>query len=78
MKTPRIMNYKSLFLFLSFISLLATNALSQDSAIEQTFHESGKINVVIAVVVVIFIGLIFYLVRLERKISKLEKDGKNN
>jgi len=71
------MNYKTLLILISFLSLMSTRALSQDSAIERTFHESGKINVVVAVVVVIFIGLIFYFVRLEKKISKIEKDIKN-
>jgi amino acid transporter len=71
------MNYKALLILISFLSLMGTKALAQDSAIERTFHESGKINVVVAVVVVIFIGLIYYFVRLEKKISKIEKDSKN-
>jgi hypothetical protein len=65
------MNYKALLILISFLSLMGTKALAQDSAIERTFHESGKINVVI------FIGLIYYFVRLEKKISKIEKDIKN-
>ncbi|MEN8928723.1 MAG: CcmD family protein [Flavobacteriales bacterium] len=65
---------KTTLLLLSFIALISKATLAQDSAIEQTFHESGKINVVVAVVTVIFIGLIFYLIKLDRKISKLEKD----
>lgn len=65
---------KTTLLLLSFIAFISNVSLSQDNAIEQTFHESGKINVVIAVVMVIFIGIIFYLIKMERKISKLEKN----
>jgi CcmD family protein len=34
---------------------------------------NGKIYVVVAVLVTIFIGIILYLIRLDRKITKLEK-----
>ena len=66
---------KTTLLLLSFIASISNVSLAQDNAIEQTFHESGKINVVVAVVMVIFIGIIFYLIKLERKISKLEKNS---
>lgn len=66
---------KTTLLLLSFIAFISNVSLAQDNAIEQTFHESGKINVVVAVVMVIFIGIIFYLIKLERKISKLEKNS---
>lgn len=35
-------------------------------------RETGKINVVVAVILVIFLGIVWYLVRLERKLTKLE------
>jgi CcmD family protein len=66
---------KTTLLLLSFIASISNVSLAQDNAIEQTFHESGKINVVVAVVMVIFIGIIFYLIKLEKKISKLEKNS---
>ncbi len=69
------MTKKITFLLISFIALLANASLAQDNAIEQTFHESGKINVVVAIVTVIFIGIVFYMIKLERKISKLEKNS---
>ncbi len=43
-------------------------------------RETGKINVVVGVILLIFLGIIVYLVRLERKLTKLEhqlKDEKN-
>jgi uncharacterized membrane protein len=37
-------------------------------------RSNGRIYVVIAVVVTILLGLILYVFRLDRKISRLEKD----
>lgn len=68
------MNKKILFLVFAFIAFFANNSLAQDTLIDQSMHESGKIKVVIAVLLVIFIGLIFYLIKLDRKISKIEKE----
>jgi len=39
-------------------------------------RSNGKIYVVVAVVLIILIGLLLYLLRLDRKISKLEKEMK--
>lgn len=69
------MTKKITLLLISFIALISNACLAQDNTIEQTFHESGKINVVVAIVTVIFIGIIFYMIKLERKISKLEKNS---
>jgi hypothetical protein len=43
------------------------------SVLEETFYQSGKINVVIAVILVILLGLFFYLFRLNKKIDQLKK-----
>lgn len=39
-----------------------------------TMRSNGKIYVVVAVVMVIFAGLIFYMIQTDRKITKLEKE----
>ena len=49
-------------------------AHAQDVTMADEMKENGKIYVVIAVILTILAGLILYLVRLDRKISKLEKD----
>ena len=51
-------------------------ALAQENHVEMadTMRSNGKIYVVVAVIVTIFTGIIIYLVRLDRKISKLEKN----
>ena len=41
-------------------------------------RETGKINVVVGVVLLIFLGIIVYLVRLERKLTKLEHQLKDD
>ena len=40
----------------------------------ETMRSNGRIYVVLAVILTILIGLILYLVRLDRKIHKLEKE----
>jgi hypothetical protein len=39
-------------------------------------RQSGKIYVVIAVILTILAGLIFYINRLDRKISRMEKENR--
>ena len=66
---------KITYLILTFVTVLTNPSFAQETALSRTFHESGKINVVIAIVVVIFIGLIIYLIKLDKKISKIEKES---
>jgi CcmD family protein len=41
-----------------------------------TLRSNGKIYIVVAVVVTILLGLILYVIRLDRKISRMEKGSK--
>lgn len=66
----------SLIIFFLFF-LLKSFAQDASPVNEKSFmYENGKIFVVMAVVVVIVIGLFLYLINLDRKISKLEKNDK--
>ena len=56
------------------IMLTALPAFAQEVASENLFRESGKIYVVVSVLAIIFLGIFVYLVKLDRKISKLEKE----
>lgn len=59
------------------LSLLAvTGALAQESQPEMAdvMRTDGKIYVVVLVLATIFAGIIAYLVRIERKINKIEKN----
>jgi CcmD family protein len=40
-----------------------------------TMRSNGKIYVVVAVILTLFTGLIIYLISLDRKITKLEKES---
>lgn len=37
-------------------------------------YQSGKIYVVVGVILIVFIGMIIYLIRLEQKIKRIEKE----
>ncbi|MFN2457957.1 MAG: CcmD family protein [Chitinophagaceae bacterium] len=50
---------------------------TNDVSMASTMRSNGKIYVVIAVILTIFAGIIFYLIRLERKIKKLENQNNN-
>lgn len=67
---------KIFFLFLSlFISLnlFAQQTVSQEVAMADQMRADGKIWVVVAVIGVLFAGIIGFLVSIDRKVSKLEK-----
>lgn len=65
-------------LLMLLLSLSVTMSFAQDNKTEMAdlMRSNGRIYVVVAVVVTILIGLILYLFRLDKKISKLEKDNK--
>jgi CcmD family protein len=49
---------------------------AQEMATEM--RSNGKIYVVVAVLVTIFVGILLYLIRLDRKLTKLERETKLN
>lgn len=54
--------------------MFLTHFANAKGEIDDVMKENGKIYVVIAVMLTILAGLVLYLVRLDRKISKLEKN----
>jgi hypothetical protein len=68
---------KKLFL-LATLFLMHFVVLAQDNPgnteMADVMRSNGKIYVVVAVILTIFAGIIIYLVRLDRKISKIEKN----
>jgi CcmD family protein len=58
--------------------LLICNYVLFAQSMADEMRSNGKIYVVVAVLVTIFIGLILYLIRLDRKLSRLEKETKIN
>ena len=65
--------YRLLILVFVFISNFAM-AQGADVEMADTMRGSGKIYVVVAVLVTILAGLLFYLINTERRLRKLEKE----
>lgn len=64
----------SLFsLLVSFLLFIPQLTFAQSPIMDTDMVKDGKIYVVVAVLVVIFIGIILFLFRTERRISKLER-----
>lgn len=68
----RIINYifTTLLIFLPFI------LSAQDGSLD-FLRSTGKIYSVFAVIIVIFIGIIFFIVRLDKKLTKIENQIEN-
>ncbi|MGB3008721.1 MAG: CcmD family protein [Chitinophagaceae bacterium] len=66
---------KIIFLFLMIITSLSIFAQQQGAKTTDTMRSNGRIYVVVAVVLTILAGLILYVTRLDRKMSKLEKEN---
>ncbi|MBL7739964.1 MAG: CcmD family protein [Chitinophagaceae bacterium] len=64
-------------LLLLFMLANATFVFAQEKKYDfgETMRSNGRIYVVVAVMVTILLGLVLYVVRLDRKISKLEKEN---
>lgn len=62
--------------FLLLTLSLLTKAQDGTKKVEMAdlMRSNGRIYVVVAVMLTILIGLVLYIVRLDRKISKLEKE----
>lgn len=52
---------------------LPISAIAQPVEMADTMRSEGKIYVVVAILLVIFVGLIAYLILLDRKITQIEK-----
>ncbi len=72
---------KFLFLFFTFFAVLSSFAEGREEGAEMAdvMRQSGKIYVVVAVLALIFVGIVVYLYTIDRKVTKLEKKlGKNS
>jgi uncharacterized membrane protein len=72
------MNTIKKYLLTGFAAIfLALTAYGQTASTKSDFFEStGKIYVVVAVIVVIFLGILALLISLERRLAKIEKEEK--
>ena len=62
-----------LFFFLVLIGFI-NEVLAQNVEMAEGLRSSGKIYVVVAVLCIIFIGIVAYLFNLDTKLAKLKKE----
>jgi uncharacterized membrane protein len=66
----KLINFLAAF---SFLVLATISAQAQNAEMADTMRSNGKIYVVVAIVLVILLGLVIYLITIDRKVSGLEK-----
>jgi CcmD family protein len=66
-------NILTLLIFILLPSIIFAQE-SQHVEMAESLFQSGKIYVVVAVLVVIFTGIVGYLISIDRKITKLENE----
>jgi uncharacterized membrane protein len=59
--------------FLMFMITMQLFAQGQGSSITDSLYASGKIYVVVACVLVILLGLLLFLFKIEKRLKKIEK-----
>lgn len=70
MKGKKIISLLSLLMF----SIITNAQDGKKPEMADLMRSNGRIYVVVAVMLTILIGLVLYVVRLDRKISKIEKE----
>ena len=69
---------KKIALLIVLLINFLTGKAQESGAVEMadTMRASGKIYVVVAVLLILFVGIIIYLIRLDKKITRLENESK--
>jgi len=60
-----------------YLLMISVSFASAQTEMADTMRSNGKIYVVVTVLATIFAGIILYLVRLDRKMSKMENTINN-
>lgn len=68
--------FTSTLCLLAILIMQAQDTANKNPEMADMMRSNGRIYVVVAVMVTILAGLILYVVRLDKKISKLEKGFK--
>lgn len=58
------------------MAFLPVSVFAQDVEMADLMHENGKIYVVVGVIAIIFVGLVVYLISIDRRLTKMEKEEK--
>ncbi len=56
--------------------LLPFLSMAQDVEMAEVMRSNGKIYVVVGVIAIIFVGLVVYLISIDRRLKKIEKEEK--
>ncbi len=62
------------YILLLLLTLSFVKTYSQEIEMADTMRANGKIYVVVAVVTVVLIGIFLYLIKMDKKISSIEKE----
>ena len=68
----------TLILCLFTLTLHAQSGAENNVEMADLLHQNGKIYLVVLVLVTIFAGVLFMLIRIERKLAKLEQNTSNS
>lgn len=71
------MLFNKSILSLVFLLLTSLTLSAQEIEMATGMRASGKIYVVVAVIATIFIGIVIYLIALDKRIRRLEKEKKS-
>ncbi|WP_417603457.1 CcmD family protein [Owenweeksia hongkongensis] len=63
------------FCAMLFSGMLAAQSQMPEVEMADAMRENGKIYVVVAVLCVLFVGITLYLISIDRKLRKLEKEA---
>ena len=76
-KKDDAMNIGKKLTMLCVVMMTSIIIFAQEKKVEMAdkMRDDGRIYVVVAVVLTILVGLILYIVRLDKKMSKLEKEN---
>ena len=66
----------SFLLSMGIITSKAQQTVQSSTTMADGMRSNGKIYVVVAVLLTILLGLIAYVIRIDKKVSRLEKDSK--
>jgi len=68
--------YKLVLTILCFLTLSSPSLYAESTAVD-FLRSTGKIYSVVAVIVLIFLGIVAYLFRLDKKLTRLENQIKD-
>jgi hypothetical protein len=66
----------SFLLSMGILTSKAQQTVQTSTTMADGMRSNGKIYVVVAVLLTILLGLIAYVIRIDKKVSRLEKDSK--